>query len=125
MKLLPTLRYAHSEPYIRRALAEAALTMVSVVDVAVRNEKGVPVDSLVVVARASTWHTCSLGPANDRARALRGAARRSLRTGSPAAAGFRARTSSSFWPRRTSVLLIAPTGGGKTLAGFLRSFRGN
>ena len=54
MKLLPTLRYAHAEPYIRRALAEAALTMVSVADVAVRNEKGVPVDSLVVVARAST-----------------------------------------------------------------------
>ncbi len=54
MKLLPTLRYAHAEPYIRRALADATLTMTSVADVAVRNEKGVPVDSLVVVARAST-----------------------------------------------------------------------
>ena len=52
MKLLPTLRYAHAEPYIRRALAGAGLTIASVADVAVRNEKGVPVDSLVVVARA-------------------------------------------------------------------------
>jgi predicted TPR repeat methyltransferase len=54
MKLLPTLRYAHAEPYIRRALAEAGLTIASVADVAVRNEKGVPVDSLLVVARVST-----------------------------------------------------------------------
>ncbi len=54
MKLLPTLRYAHAEPYIRRALADAALATASVADVAVRNEKGVPVDSLVVVARGST-----------------------------------------------------------------------
>jgi predicted TPR repeat methyltransferase len=54
MKLLPTLRYAHAAPYIRRALADAGLTTASVADVVVRNEKGVPVDSLVVVARAST-----------------------------------------------------------------------
>jgi predicted TPR repeat methyltransferase len=54
MKLLPTLRYAHAEPYIRHSLAAAALTILSVADVAVRSEKGVPVESLVVVARAST-----------------------------------------------------------------------
>ena len=44
-----------------------------------------------------------------------------FRFGSPAAAGRRARTSSTAGGGRAgrSVLLIAPTGGGKTLAGFL------
>jgi predicted TPR repeat methyltransferase len=54
MKLLPTLRYAHAEPYIRRLLKNAALALLSVSEVAVRSEKGAPVDSLVVVAHAST-----------------------------------------------------------------------
>jgi len=54
VKLLPTLRYAHGAPYIRRALADAGLALAFVSDVAVRSEKGVPVDSLVVVAQAST-----------------------------------------------------------------------
>ncbi len=54
VKLLPTLRYAHGPPYIRRALADAGLALAFVSDVAVRSEKGVPVDSLVVVAQAST-----------------------------------------------------------------------
>ena len=52
VKLLQTLRYAHSEPYIRRALTEAGLTAASLAKAAVRSEKGVPVDSLVVIARA-------------------------------------------------------------------------
>jgi predicted TPR repeat methyltransferase len=51
VKLLPTLRYAHSGPYLRRALADAGLVAVSIEPSAVRSEKGVPVDSLVVVAR--------------------------------------------------------------------------
>ena len=54
MKLLPTLRYAHAEPYIRRALAAAGLVPMSISRAAVRSEKGAPVDSLVVVAQAST-----------------------------------------------------------------------
>jgi predicted TPR repeat methyltransferase len=54
VQLLPTLRYAHGEPYIRRALTAAGLTLGSVSKGAVRSEKGVPVDSLVVVAVAST-----------------------------------------------------------------------
>ena len=54
VKLLPTLRYAHSEPYVRRALEGAGLSVASLSAAAVRNEKGVPVDSLVVVAKVST-----------------------------------------------------------------------
>jgi predicted TPR repeat methyltransferase len=54
VKLLPTLRYAHGAPYIRRALADASLTVASISEVAVRSEKGMPVDSLVVAAQAST-----------------------------------------------------------------------
>ena len=54
VKLLPTLRYAHGEPYIRRVLAEAGLVPASIAKAAVRSEKGVPVDSLVVVAQPST-----------------------------------------------------------------------
>jgi predicted TPR repeat methyltransferase len=54
VQLLPTLRYAHSEPHIRGALAAAGLRPASVCKAAVRSEKGVPVDSLVVVAMAST-----------------------------------------------------------------------
>jgi predicted TPR repeat methyltransferase len=52
--LLPTLRYAHGEAYLRTVLRKSGLTPVSLARVAVRSEKGVPVDSLVVVARPST-----------------------------------------------------------------------
>ena len=54
VQLLPTLRYAHGEPTIRAALIAAGLTPASIANAAVRNEKGAPVDSLVVVAAAST-----------------------------------------------------------------------
>jgi predicted TPR repeat methyltransferase len=53
-KLLPTLRYAHGVPSIRRALANAGLTHAAISAAAIRSEKGVPVDGLVVIARAST-----------------------------------------------------------------------
>jgi predicted TPR repeat methyltransferase len=52
--LLPTLRYAHGEAYIRSAIAEAGLAVMHLAKASVRSEKGVPVDSLVVVAQAST-----------------------------------------------------------------------
>jgi predicted TPR repeat methyltransferase len=51
VKLLPTLRYAHGEKYLRDALGAAALAPVHLGKAAVRSEKGVPVDSLVVVAQ--------------------------------------------------------------------------
>lgn len=52
VKLLPTLRYAHGEACIRGALHDAGLATVHLAKATVRNEKGVPVDSLVVVASA-------------------------------------------------------------------------
>jgi predicted TPR repeat methyltransferase len=54
VRLLPTLRYAHGEPYLRHALTAAGFILGSVSRAAVRSEKGVPVDGLVVVALAST-----------------------------------------------------------------------
>jgi len=51
VKLLPTLRYAHGEKYLRNALATAGLDPVHLSKAAVRSEQGVPVDSLVVVAQ--------------------------------------------------------------------------
>jgi predicted TPR repeat methyltransferase len=53
VKLMPTLRYAHAEPYIRRMLETSGLTLASLKRDAVRHEKGAPVDSLVVVARST------------------------------------------------------------------------
>jgi predicted TPR repeat methyltransferase len=50
VKLLPTLRYAHGERYIRDALEAAGLEPARIEAVAVRSEKGAPVESLVVVA---------------------------------------------------------------------------
>lgn len=53
-KLLPTLRYAHSETYIRRVLDGAGLAVASLTKASVRSERGVPVDSMVVIAQTST-----------------------------------------------------------------------
>jgi predicted TPR repeat methyltransferase len=54
VRLLPTLRYAQGESYVRHVLAEAGLAHTSIAKAAVRSEKGVPVDSLIVVAQPST-----------------------------------------------------------------------
>jgi predicted TPR repeat methyltransferase len=54
VKLLPTLRFAHGKAYVRGVLRDAALAVASLDQKSVRSEKGVPVDSLVVVAQAST-----------------------------------------------------------------------
>jgi predicted TPR repeat methyltransferase len=54
IKLLPTLRYAHGENHLRAALGEAGLATAHFARTSVRNEKGAPVDSLVVVAQLST-----------------------------------------------------------------------
>ena len=49
-KLLPTLRYAHSEAYLRRTIAAAGLIVLELAEAAVRTEKGEPVQGLVAVA---------------------------------------------------------------------------
>jgi predicted TPR repeat methyltransferase len=54
VKLLPTLRYAHGEAYLRAVLRDAGLAVGRLAKTPVRTEKGVPVDSLVVVAQPST-----------------------------------------------------------------------
>ena len=55
IKLLPTLRYAHSEAYVRAVLGDAGFFVLShLAKTSVRSEKGIPVDSLVVVAQPST-----------------------------------------------------------------------
>jgi predicted TPR repeat methyltransferase len=51
VKLLPTLRYAHGEAYVRDMLGDSELNPLHLAKAAVRSEKGVPVDSLVVVAQ--------------------------------------------------------------------------
>jgi predicted TPR repeat methyltransferase len=61
VKLLPTLRYAHGEPYVRAALTDAGLAVAHLAKAAVRSEKGVPVDSLVVVAEKSAEPRTHLG----------------------------------------------------------------
>jgi predicted TPR repeat methyltransferase len=53
VKLLPTLRYAYGESYLRRVLAAAGFKVAHFAKAAVRSEKGAPVDSLVIVARLS------------------------------------------------------------------------
>jgi predicted TPR repeat methyltransferase len=51
-KLLPTLRFAHGENYLRQALNANGLAIQQLARTSVRSEKGVPVDGLVGVAIA-------------------------------------------------------------------------
>jgi predicted TPR repeat methyltransferase len=64
IKLLPTLRYAHGEPCLRAMLRDSGLAVASLTRASVRSEKGVPVDSLIAVAQASTAPN---SPASSRA----------------------------------------------------------
>jgi predicted TPR repeat methyltransferase len=57
VKLLPTLRYAHGETYIRTLFDKAGLKAVQIGKSSVRKEKGVPVDSLVVIAEHVSAHS--------------------------------------------------------------------
>ncbi len=61
VKLLPTLRYAHAEAYLRQSLDAAGLAVAHLAEAAVRSEKGVPVDSLVVVAQPASVHSRACG----------------------------------------------------------------
>ena len=48
--LLPTLRFAHGEAYLRHAVAAAGLKLLTLERALIRTEKGTPVAGLVVVA---------------------------------------------------------------------------
>jgi predicted TPR repeat methyltransferase len=48
--LLPTLRFAYGEPYLRDAMAVAGLKPLALEQAAIRTEKGAPVAGLVIVA---------------------------------------------------------------------------
>jgi predicted TPR repeat methyltransferase len=61
VKLLPTLRYAHGEDYVRAVVADAALAVVNLTKTPVRTEKGVPVDSLIVMAQFNAAHSRGSG----------------------------------------------------------------
>jgi|SRR5579862_345884 len=61
-KLLPTLRYAHSEDYVRGVLDGTGLMPAHLARTSVRSEKGVPVDSLVVVAQSAAHFRASENP---------------------------------------------------------------
>jgi predicted TPR repeat methyltransferase len=53
IKLLPTLRFAYGETNLRKMIAEAGLSLLKLSAAAVRTEKGVPVQGLVVIAGAA------------------------------------------------------------------------
>jgi predicted TPR repeat methyltransferase len=61
VKLLPTLRYAHAEAYVRETLGAAGLAVAHLAETPVRSEKSVPVDGLVVVAQPRAAHSRECG----------------------------------------------------------------
>lgn len=62
VKLLPTLRYAHAERYLRDLLRVADFSVSHLAETSVRSEKGRPVESLVVVAQKFINPRASTGP---------------------------------------------------------------
>jgi len=57
VKLLPTLRYAHADAYLRETLEAAGLAVAHLAAASARSEKGIPVDGLVVVAQPAPIHS--------------------------------------------------------------------
>jgi predicted TPR repeat methyltransferase len=53
VELLPTLRFAHGEPYLRDVIAAAGLNLLSLERADIRTEKSMPVAGLVIVAAAN------------------------------------------------------------------------
>ena len=48
--LLPTLRFAHGEPYLRDAIGNAGLALITLEKATIRTEKNLPVDGLLAIA---------------------------------------------------------------------------
>src|SRR4029079_12042703 len=61
VKLLPTLRYAHADAYLRQTLEAAGLAVAHLAAASARSEKGIPVDGLVVVAQPAPIHSRACG----------------------------------------------------------------
>jgi predicted TPR repeat methyltransferase len=61
VKLLPTLRYAHADAYLRQTLEAAGFAVAHLAAASARSEKGVAVDGLVVVAQAAPIHSRACG----------------------------------------------------------------
>jgi predicted TPR repeat methyltransferase len=61
-KLLPTLRYAHAEPYLRTLLHSSAFSVLHLAAAAVRSERGRPVESLIIVAQKFSAPQAPAGP---------------------------------------------------------------
>jgi predicted TPR repeat methyltransferase len=47
---LPTLRFAHGEPYLRDAISNAGLELITLEKATIRTEKNLPVDGLLAIA---------------------------------------------------------------------------
>ena len=48
--LLPTLRFAHGEPYLRDVISDAGLQLITLEKATIRTEKNLPVDGLLAIA---------------------------------------------------------------------------
>lgn len=48
--LLPTLRFAHGEPYLRHVISDAGLQLITLEKATIRTEKNLPVDGLLAIA---------------------------------------------------------------------------
>jgi predicted TPR repeat methyltransferase len=48
--LLPTLRFAHGEPYLRDVISDAGLQFITLEKATIRTEKNLPVDGLLAIA---------------------------------------------------------------------------
>ena len=115
--LRDTLRFAHSEAYVRAALDQAGLSILSLQAVSTRTEKKIPVPGLMAVARRARMTSALIAPSRDGDLLPPVFAEWFAKRGwTP-----RAHQLALIEKARTgrSTLLIAPTGGGKTLAGFL------
>ena len=50
VRLLPTLRFAHAKSYLRNAMSDAELKLITLEKATIRTEKGLPVDGLLAIA---------------------------------------------------------------------------
>ena len=123
----PKLRYAHGERHVRETLEAAGLTILRLVPVSTRMEADEPVPGLLVVAERKAAAFAIVGGLGSFVSLLK-----PIEPPALLPEVFARWFASRGWTPRAhqldllahardgrSALLIAPTGGGKTLAGFL------